>query len=213
MQTKIILLIIAPLAIFMSSMSTSMWNAFYSPSEFGSLIIKFNIIVTIFDCLYIVVNSLLQSINAEKIIYKSVIIGQLVNVALDIPLMVLFHKLGWPAYYGAIAATLACFLISTGMSMHYLNKEMHLNYKETIAAIPRFILSAILLIVMLKIFKSFLPINSASKLTQLINILIAGIACGCTYILINFKSILSILPEKIVKKLRLSEITIKEEKQ
>ena len=202
---KIILLIIAPLAIFMSVMSTSMWNTFYNPNEIGSLIIKFNIIVTIFDCLYIVVNSLLQSINAEKIIYKSVIIGQLINVALDIPLMILFDKLGWPAYYGAIAATLACFLISTGMSMHYLNKEMHLNYKETIASIPRFILSAIVLIGMLLVFRSFLPINSTNKLTQLINLMITGVVCGGTYILINFKSVLSILPEKIAKKLKLLE--------
>ena len=202
---KIILLIIAPLAIFMSVMSTSMWNTFYSPNEFGSLIIKFNIIVTIFDCLYIVVNSLLQSINAEKIIYKSVIIGQFVNVALDIPLMILFHKIGWPAYYGAIAATLACFLISTSMSMNYLNKEMNLDYKETIASIPRFVISTIILIAMLELFKTFLPINSTSKLTQLINIIITGITCGGTYILLNFKSIISILPEKIAKKLKLSE--------
>ena len=202
---KIILLIIAPLAIFMSVMSTSMWNTFYNANEIGSLIIRFNIIVTIFDCLYIVINSLLQSINAEKIIYKSVIIGQIINVALDIPFMVLFHKIGWPAYYGAIAATLACFLISTGMSMHYLNKEMHLNYKETIASIPRFIVSAVILIAMLILFKSFLPVNSSSKLTQLINLAITGIACGGTYILINFKSILSILPEKIAKKLKLVE--------
>ncbi len=202
---KIILLIIAPLAIFMSVMSTSMWNTFYSPNEIGSTIIKLNILVTIFDCLYIVVNSLLQSINAEKIIYKSVIIGQFVNVALDIPFMVLFAKIGWPAYYGAIAGTLACFLISTSMSMHYLNKEMHLNYKEAVASIPRFIISAIVLIGMLLVFKSFLPVNSSSKLTQLINLTVTGIACGGVYLLINFKSILSILPEKLVKKLKLSE--------
>ena len=200
---KIILLIIAPLAIFMSIMSTSMWNTFYSPNEYGSLIIKFNIIVTIFDCLYIVVNSLLQSINGQKVIYKSVIIGQLINVALDIPLMILFNKIGWPAYYGAIAATLACFIISNGISLHYLNKEMHLNYKETIASIPRFILSTIVLVIMIEVFKMFLPINSSKKIVQLTNIIITGLVCGGTYILINFKSIISILPEKIVKKLRI----------
>lgn len=200
---KIILLIIAPLAIFMSIMSTSMWNTFYSPNEYGSLIIKFNIIVIIFDCLYIVVNSLLQSINGQKVIYKSVIIGQIVNIILDIPLMVLFHKIGWPAYYGAIAATLACYIISNAISMHYLNKEMHLNYQESIAAIPRFVLSTIIMIIVLVIIKSFLPINSSSKLTQLINLIIAGVVCGGVYILINFKSIVSILPEKIVNKLNL----------
>ena len=200
---KIILLIIAPLAIFMSVMSNSMWNVFYTPNEYGNMIIKFNIIVTIFDCLYIVVNSLLQSLNSEKVIYKSVITAQLINVALDIPFMVAFHKLGLPAYYGAIAATLVCFLISNGISMHYLNKEMHLNYKETIASIPRFVLSAILLIGVLEVFKMILPIDSASRFTQLINLAITGVVGGGIYILINFKSIMSILPDKIVKKLKL----------
>ena len=202
---KIILLIVSPLAIFMSVMSTSMWNVFYSPNEYGSLIIKYNIIVIIFDCLYIVVNSLLQSINGEKIIYKSVIIGQLINVALDIPLMRLFYNLGLPAYYGAITATLACFLIANTMSMHYLNKEMHLNYKETIKAIPRFILSSIVLIGMLEVFKHFLPITSTSRLTQLVNILITGLVCGGVYLALNYRSIISILPEKLVSKLHLKK--------
>ena len=200
---KIILLIIAPLAIFMSVMGESMWNVFYSPNEYGILIIKFNILVTIFDCLYIVINSLLQSINSERVIYKSVIIGQIVNVALDIPLMVLFHKLGLPAYYGAIAATLACFLIANGMSMHYLNKEMNLDYKETFKAVPRFILSSIVLVAMLLIFKRILPISNDGRLVSLVNIMISGIVCGGTYLLINFKSIISILPEKLVNKLKL----------
>ena len=200
---KIILLIIAPLAIFMSEMSTSIWNVFYTPNEYASLIIKFNIIVIIFDCLYIIVNSLLQSINAQKVIYKSVAIGQFINVLFDIPLMVLFSKIGWPAYYGAIAATLLCFLVSNSISMHYLNKEMHLSYKDTIKEIPRFILSATVLIIMLKIFKSFLPVDSPRKLTQLINLGITGITCIGTYIIINFKSIVNILPEKIAKKLKL----------
>lgn len=202
---KIIILIIAPLAIFMSVMSTSMWNIFYTPNEYGSLIIKFNIIVIIFDCLYIVVNSILQSINCQKVIYKSVVTGQVINVILDIPLMIIFHKIGIPAYYGAITATLICFVTANVISMHYLNKEMHLEYKETIKSIPKFILSSIILIIMLKIFKLFLPVESTRKLIQLINILITGTVCGGVYILINFKDILSILPEKIAKKLGLTE--------
>ena len=202
---KIIILIVAPLAIFISVMSTSMWNIFYTPNEYGSLIIKFNIIVIIFDCLYIVVNSILQSINCQKVIYKSVITGQVINVVLDIPLMIIFHKLGLPAYYGAITATLTCFVTANIISMHYLNKEMHLEYKETIKSIPKFILSSIVLIVMLKVFKLFLPVESTRKIIQLANILITGIVCGGVYILINFKDILSILPEKIAKKLGLSE--------
>ncbi len=202
---KIILLIIAPLAIFMSVMSTSMWNIFYTPNEYGSLIIKFNIIVIIFDCLYIVINSILQSINCQKVIYKSVVTGQVINVLLDIPLMIIFHKIGLPAYYGAIMATLTCFVTANVISMHYLNKEMHLDYKETIKSIPKFILSSITLIVMLKVFKMFLPVESTRKVIQLVNVMITGIVCGGVYILINFKDLLSILPEKIARKFKITE--------
>ena len=202
---KIILLIIAPLAIFISVMSTSMWNIFYTPNEYGSLIIRFNIIVIIFDCLYIVTNSILQSINCQKVIYKSVITGQVINVLLDIPLMVIFHKIGWPAYYGAITATLICFTTANVISMRYLNKEMHLDYKETIKSIPKFILSSIVLIVTLNIFKLFLPVTSGRKIIQLVNILITGVVCGGIYVLMNFKDLLSILPEKISKKLGIVE--------
>lgn len=200
---KIILLIVSPLAIFISVMSNSMWNIFYGPNEYGYTIIKVNIIVTIFDCLYIVINSLLQSINSEKIIYKSVIIGQVVNIILDIPLMILADRLGIPAYCGAIIATLSCYVISNIICMRYLNKEMKLNYKETLESIPRFVLSSILLIVMLRIFKHILPIDSPSRLVQLFNIMISGIVCGGTYIIINFKSICSILPNKFLKKLKI----------
>ena len=200
---KIILLIITPIAIYMSVMSKSMWNVFYIDNNFGNLIIKFSIIVTVFDCLYIVTNSILQSINAEKVIYKSVIIGQLTNVVLDIPLMCLFHYLNLPAYYGAITATLICFVLANVISMHYLNKTMHLDYQETIKSIPRFLLSTIMIIIILEFFKVVLPINNPSRLIQMINILISGIVSGGIYLIINFKSICSVLPSKLLKKLHI----------
>jgi len=201
---KIILLIIAPLAIFLSSMSTSVWNVFYGANTYGQMIIKYTIIVTILDCLYMVINSLMQSLNKRKIIYISVITGLLLNLIFDIPLMNLFHKLNLPAYYGAITATLIGFLVSNIMSMIYLNKEMKLDYKETILSIPRFIISIVILIISLKLFKLILPINTTSRLIQVFNLLISGIVNGGIYLIINFKSIKTLLPQKLLKKLKLT---------
>lgn len=198
---KIILLIIAPLAIFISCMSTSMWNIFYGNNSYGQMIIKYTIIVTILDCMYMVINSLMQSINKRKIIYFSVVTGLLLNLILDIPFMHLFYNLNLPAYYGAITATLVGFLVSNTISLIYLNKEMHIDYKETLLTIPRFILSTVLLIVILTIFKTILPIDNPNRLIQLVNILLSGIVGGGIYLLINFKSIKTILPPKLLKKL------------
>ena len=198
---KIILLIIAPLAIFISCMSTSMWNVFYGNNNYGQMIIKYTIIVTILDCMYMVINSLMQSINKRKIIYFSVVTGLLLNLILDIPFMHLFNNLNLPAYYGAITATLVGFLVSNTISLIYLNKEMHIDYKETLLTIPRFILSTVLLIAILTLFKNILPISSTSRLVQLANILLSGLIGGGIYLLINFKSIKTILPPKLLKKL------------
>lgn len=202
---KIILLIIAPIAIFMSGMSNSLWNVFYGPNSYGSSIIKYSIIVTIVDCLYIVTNSLLQSLNKPKLIYTSVITGTLINLFLDIPLMNLFHKLSLPAYYGAITATLIGTIISNLISLIYLKKNMSFNYIETIKSIPRFTISLIILIIMLHFFNQLLPVNTTNRLIQLINIGISGISCGIIYLIINYKHIKVLLPEKILKKLKLSK--------
>lgn len=200
---KIILLIIAPLAIFISCMSTSMWNIFYGNNTYGPMIIKYTIIVTILDCLYMVINSLMQSINKRKIIYISVVTGLLLNLILDIPFMHLFSKLNLPAYYGAITATLVGFIVSNTISLIFLNKEMHIEYKETLQIVPRFILSTVMLIATLFIFKMLLPIDSRSRLIQVFNILFSGIISGGLYLIINLKSIKTVLPAKLLKKLRL----------
>lgn len=202
---KIILLIIAPLSIFLSGMSNSVWNIFYGASTYGPMIIKYTIIVTIFDCLYMVINSLLQSLNKPKIIYTSVILGLLTNLILDIPLMNLFHNLNLPAYYGAITATLIGFLVSNTLSIVYLKRHLEFNYKETIKSIPRFIISVFVLIVLLYVFNQILPIDNPSRLVQIINLCISGIICGSIYLLINFEHIKVLLPQKILKKLKISD--------
>lgn len=197
---KIILLIIVPLSIFLSGMSASLWNVFYGRNIYGPKIIKFTIIVTIFDCLYMVINSLLQSLNKPKIIYLSVILGLISNLLLDVPLMNLFSYLNLPAYYGAITATLIGFIISNTISINYLHTKMNLNCHETIKIIPRVLISICTIIILNKIFNILLPINSSSRIIQIINLIISGIITGLIYLLLNFKYIKEILPNKIVQK-------------
>ena len=199
---KIILFIITPLAIFISSMSNSMWNFFYRYNEYGPRIIKITILVTVLDCIYMVTNSIMQSIDKRKMVYVSVSLGLFLNLVFDIILMNLFYKLNIPAYYGAICATLIGFLISDTISLLFLNKEMKLNYKETIKTIPRFILSIIILVLSLKLCKSFLPISSNSKIIQLGNLLVAGLISGSIYLFTNFDNVISVMPEKILNKFK-----------
>lgn len=200
---KITLLIILPLALFISIMAESFWTAFYNYSATGIKIIRFTILVTVMDCIYMVTNSLLQSLNKKQIIYKSVILGLLTNLVLDVPFMYLFSACGLNGYYGAILATFCGFLVSNTLSLKFIKKDMQLNYKETVNCIPKMVLSCVVLIVLGMILRAVLPIHSTSRLIQLLNIAISGIILGGVYLVLNLKALRTVLPERFLKKLHL----------
>ncbi len=201
---KMILLIIAPLSLFISLFANSFWTVFYGASSYGGKIIRFTILVTIFDCLYMVLNSLMQSLNKQKVVYFSVIAGLLTNLILDVPLMYLFKTVGLDAYYGAILATLLGFFVSNSISLVHLKRHLQLDYKETFAVIPRAVLSLLAVIVLGILFGKLLPVSSTSRLVQIMNIAISGIFCGGAYLLMNRKALGTVLPERIAKKLHLN---------
>ena len=200
---KIILLIIAPLAVYLSGMSKSLWSLFYGPSVYGPKIIKYTLLVAIFMSLYMAINSLMQSLNKTKLTYISVFSGLIANLILDVPLMKQFSKMNIPAYYGAIAATFIGFFISNTINLVYLHKKMNFEYKETVKIFPRFIISIIILLFLGKLFNTILPIDSSSKMMQLLNLVVSGLISGGIYLAINYKNIKEILPDKIKKSLKL----------
>ncbi len=198
---KIVLLILLPLAVFMSGMSKSMWNIFYGANSYGESIIKYTVLITVIDCIYTVINSLLQSLNKTKIIYVSIITGILLNLILDVPLMHLFSSLGIKAYYGAILATIIGTSTSVLISVIYLSKHIKFNYRDTLKVFPKLLCSILLIIVLVKGANIILPISSSNRLIQVMNVLISGIVIGGIYLVINFNYIKEILPAGILNKL------------
>lgn len=199
---KIVLLIIVPIAIFISINATSIWTIFYGKSKYGPLIIKCNILLTIIDSLYIIVNSLLQSLSKYKILFTSVISGIVINLVLDIPLMYVFNILHSEAFYGAILATFLGLITSLIISFKSLKKELNFNYNETLNLLPKVILRILVLIIIDKLISLILPINSPRRIIQIFNIIILGITTVPIYIRLNKNYLSLILSDKIVKILR-----------
>lgn len=196
---KIILLINAPIAIFLSINSNSLWTIFYGPNEYGPLIIKWNILLTILDSLYLVVNSLLQSLSKYKILFISVVTGIVVNLGLDIPLMHLFNFLGLEAFYGAIFATFIGLMVSILISFIYLKKELNFKFKNTIKIFPNSLTNIIIIVTIDLLLSLILPIDSSSRLTQVMNITILAVVTVPLYFILNKKHLKDILPDKIIR--------------
>lgn len=201
---KMILLIIAPISCFISLMADSFWTVFYGADATGPSVIRFTIIVTIFDCLYMVLNSLMQSLNRKQIIYFSVTAGLAANLVLDVPMMHLFKALGLPAYIGAVFATFIGFAVSNTMSLVYLRRHIpSLRYSDTLKAVPRAFAAIAAAVAAGILLRLILPVESASKLVQIFNIAVCGIVSGGIYIALSFSQLKSVLPEKLLRRMHI----------
>jgi len=205
---KIVLLIIIPLAVFLSLNASSIWTIFYGVNEYGPSIIRFNILLTILDSIYIVVNSLLQSLSKYKILFTSVILGIIANLTLDIPMMYLFNSIGLSAYHGAIFATFIGLSISVIIPIIYLRNSLNFKYKETLKILPKTLVNIVIVVIIDLLLSLILPTGSSSRIIQILNICILGIVTVPIYLVLNKESLKEILPEKILKILRKIKIPV-----
>ncbi len=203
---QMLFLLILPIALTLSILSRPVWGVFYGNSSlYGPMIIKITILIAFLDCTYMVLNSFLQGIGNYKLVYFSVCVGLLTDLALDVPLMMLFHKLGFEAFYGAIVATAIGFSISIIIPMIKLKVKYKFSYRNTLEVLPRLLLSTTLIIVISKLLQNFVSLNQTSVLMKLLVILLYGIIFAAIHIFINYKNILPILPASLKKKLHITK--------
>ena len=148
------------------------------------------------DALYILICNALQGLNRTKLVYLTVILGLGINLILDIPLILLFDKLGFYPFYGALCATFIGYGISLIIPLLTLKKKYQLNYQSTIKKLPKlFIVYGIM------IFLSFLYrgiISDVNNRIMLILLLgLAGLVLIVIYYLLNRKEISEILGKKL----------------
>ena len=106
------LTITIPMSALLFLLSNEAYYLFYGNSNYGGLILKFSAISHIFFGIWTVLNSSLQSMRKFKIIYLNSCVGLATNAILDIPMILLFNKLGIPAYTATVVCTCIGYLIS-----------------------------------------------------------------------------------------------------
>lgn len=179
---QVFLYVALPVALFMSVFAREIWTIFYgSEVYFGPIIFKFLILTAAADALYIMICNGLQGLNKTKLIYVSVGLGLLTNLCLDIPLMLLFNKIGIYPYYGAIVATLIGYSISLIIPLVTLKKDFNLNYSTTIKKIPK-----LFGVYLLMIFLSFIYRGIISNVDNRILLIILIGIIGCVLVSIYY---------------------------
>ena len=192
---KVLLIIILPITIFMSMFASEVWSIFYAKSDYGPIILKMQIFLAFFESAYLLICTAIQGINKTKLVYTSIIIGLIINLALDLPLIFLFNKIGFYPYYGALVASFIGFSISLLIALIYLYSTEHYNYKSLISDIPKVFLSVGFLLIICLIYKKVMP-YSHNFILNLVYLGVIGIVYIGLFYLFNKKCIDNLLEIK-----------------
>ena len=183
-----VLLIIVPMTIFLSLLVEPIWTLFYGNSYYGPLVYKYFVYTALFGGFYTIIINTLQGINKYKLVITTVLIGLATNAILDIPLMLLFDKLGMNASYGAITAALIGYTLSIITSLRILNKKYQFKFTSTVNRLPKYIFSWLIFIGTIQLMKLVIPTTLDGRLIQIPILAIYGLVSFLIYLYINYNN-------------------------
>lgn len=181
------LLITIPMALMLLLLSNEGYFIFYGKSNYGPLILKVSAISHVFFGIWSVINTCLQSMRKFKVVYINSVAGLVANAILDIPLILLFDKIGLPAYIATIVSTCIGYFISITIALVYLKKNMNFSYKISIETIKKMILPIICLFVPILLSKIFIKYDY-SYFTSFVSLFIHGMYGVIIYLVISYKN-------------------------
>ncbi len=201
---KMIIFVSLPMAVGLSFLSSSVWSIFYGYNQIGANVLSISVFVAVSLNIYMITSSIIQSLNEFKTVYISAILGFLINGLLDVPLMMLFNKIGIPSYLGALVASITGFLISSVIALFTIKRKYKINYKATFKALLKIMIPLFSMIVVLFLIKQLIPGYYESRLYSILYIIINSVLGASIYLIISWKMglISDILGKEMIDKIK-----------
>lgn len=198
---QIILFFTVPMTVGLSFLAKPVWMIFYGASKYGSLTYQYLVFVALATAIFTSTVMIVQLLKEYKTVFFSLISGMIVKVVLNVPLIHSFNKMGLPAFYGAITATILGFLTSSIIAMIVLKKKYKFNFENTAKEILNILIAVIIMLLALIGLKFVVPLSTPSRLISIGVVLLYSIVGAIVYLFVLYKtkSINNIFGEDKVK--------------
>ena len=132
-----VMLISVPLGLGMMIFAEPLFTLFYGQSAYGPGILRLAIVVNVVGSMATVTSMSMQSIGRGRTVCYVTIVGIILNAALDLPLIYLFHYLGLPAYLGATVASIVGQAVTLGLLLLSLRVSYGFSYTPVLRGLVR----------------------------------------------------------------------------
>lgn len=184
---SILLFLMLPMTIGLSFLAEPVWMLFYGPSTYGASVLSFFIFVGLFMGLFTATISIVQVLKDYKTVFISLAVGVIFKILLNTSLIGTFSKLGLPAYYGVITASLVAYAVSFIICLIVLHSKYKIEYEETVKNFLDILSGCMVMIVTLFLIKFIIPIVSENRIINLFIILGYSVIGVIVYMMLMWK--------------------------
>lgn len=185
---SIALFLTIPMTIGISFLAQPIWTLFYGYNELCTSVYTYYVFVALGNVLFTVGIVTLQVLKEHKRVFVYLMVGLLLNVFLNIPLLHLFSKLGLPAYYGSTTATIIGYSVSGILALYYIKKKFKIRYKDTLIKLLKIIIFSTIMLLTMLILKQVISFSSTDRIINMIYIISYSLIGFSIYILLSFKT-------------------------
>ena len=182
---NIILAVSIPLSSFLIVYASEVYRIFYGTSNEGKYVLMVMTITSILFSLQLVINMILQGMKKFKMVYINTIIGIVINILLDIPMILLLNKLGFPPYLGSLFATMIGLFISELIVAISLRKEFKFKYRTIINTILKTLLGIIPMVAVIVLIKMFFFTTLVNRILLIGELCLIGLVGVGIFLLIS----------------------------
>ncbi len=184
---EMLLLIVLPLTLGLAFLASPIWTIFYSYNKLSISVFTLYAFQALTYSFHWLLINLLQSLNKSKVTLLTLVAGLLFKIVLNIPAMKYLPLIGISSYQGSTITTL---LVQIGMIIFlfiYLNKKFNLSLKGIRSSVIKILTSATIMILVLLLMKNFIDINTTTKMSSLLVVIIYAFVGGITYLGLTYK--------------------------
>ena len=201
---QVLLFISVPMTIGLSMLATPVWSVFYgSNSPYGATIIAYFVFVALIISTYTALVSIVQVLKYYKEVLISLVVGVLIKLVLNVPLINLFHNLGFVPVYGSITATILGYGVGIILCLIFLRRKCQVSYMPTLKLLGKILVADLAMIIILSLLKFIIPISSDIRILNIPIIAIYTVIGAITYFFVahKFNLIEEVFGSKLINKI------------
>lgn len=201
---QVLLFISVPMTLGLSFLADPVWEVFYgNNSEYGAIIIRYFVFVALTISTYTALVSIVQVLKYYKEVLISLVVGVVIKFVLNVPLINLFHNLGFVPVYGSITATILGYAVGIILCLIFLKRKCGVSYMPTVKLLGKILLADVVMLIVLSLVKLVIPISSSVRLLNIPIIAIYALIGVIVYFFVahKFNLIEEVFGSKFINKI------------